>query len=123
MDLDHGGRGLPPGPCTGALRDVLALVEGRWKLAILVHLFAQSPMRFSELSRALPDASEKMLAQQLRALESGGVITRKIYPQVPPKVEYSLTELGLAFRPVALALLDWSDRYREAQDAKVVAAD
>lgn len=64
-------------------------------------------LRFSELERALPDVSQKMLTQQLRALERDGIVERKVYPQVPPKVEYSLTEWGQAMCPALDALLEW----------------
>ena len=69
-------------------------------------------MRFSELRRAIPQVSQKMLVQQLRGLEGDGVVTRTIHPQVPPKVEYELTELGRGLGPVFLALLDWAQLRR-----------
>src|SRR6185436_6477715 len=67
------------------------LVEGRWKLLILFHLFGGKVLRFSDLERAIPAISQKMLAQQLRQLEADGVVRRIVYNQVPPKVEYCLT--------------------------------
>ena len=66
-------------------------------------------MRFSELERAIPNVSQKMLIQQLRCLERDGIVQRTIHPQVPPKVEYQLTEIGEALRPTLRALLDWAD--------------
>jgi DNA-binding HxlR family transcriptional regulator len=96
------------------MQDALALLEGRWKLMILARLFAASPMRFSQLARAIPAASQKMLIQQLRSLEAGGVVSREIYAEVPPKVEYRLTDLGMQLRPVFIALLDWADLHRAA---------
>lgn len=110
------GRGWPPGQCAAAMQDALSLLDGRWKLMILAQLFATSPLRFSELCRAIPAASQKMLVQQLRALEVGGVVSRTIYPEVPPRVEYRLTHLGSRLRPVFLALLDWADLQRADQD-------
>ncbi len=80
---------------TSAAADVeaaLRLLEGRWKLVILFHLFGGQVMRFSELERAIPTITQKMLGQQLRQLEVGGIVARKVYPQVPPKVEYRLTD-------------------------------
>jgi DNA-binding HxlR family transcriptional regulator len=90
------------------------LLEGRWKLVIIYQLFgcesAAAPiMRFSELERAIPNVSQKMLIQQLRCLERDGIVQRTIHPQVPPKVEYHLTSLGEALRPTLGALLDWAD--------------
>jgi DNA-binding HxlR family transcriptional regulator len=66
-------------------------------------------MRFSDLERAIPRASQKMLTQHLRELERDGVIARTVYPEVPPRVEYRLTDLGKRLRPVFLALADWAD--------------
>ena len=66
-------------------------------------------MRFSDLERAIPQASQKMLTQHLRELERDGIVTRTIYPEVPPKVEYRLTDLGKGLRPVFLSLADWAD--------------
>jgi DNA-binding HxlR family transcriptional regulator len=71
------------------VEDVLRILEGRWKLVILFHLFGGKVRRFSELRRAIPAVSEKMLIQQLRQLERDGVVRRYVHHQVPPKVEYS----------------------------------
>ena len=84
------------------------ILEGRWKMVIVFHLFARGVLRFSELERAIPAASQKMLIQQLRELERDGVITRTVYPQVPPKVEYALTSWGKAMCPALDALLEWA---------------
>ena len=72
----------------------LKVLEGRWKMIIIFHLFARPVLRFSELERAIPAVSQKMLIQQLRELERDGIVRRTVHPQVPPKVEYSLTEWG-----------------------------
>jgi DNA-binding HxlR family transcriptional regulator len=88
----------------GALR----ILEGRWKLVIIFHLFARGILRFSDLERAIPAISQKMLIQQLRDLERDGVVRRTVYPQVPPKVEYELTEWGKAMCPALDALLEWA---------------
>lgn len=87
---------------------VLRLLEGRWKLIILFHLFGGQVQRFSDLERLIPDVSQKMLAQQLRRLEADGVVERTVYPQVPPKVDYRLTAWGQALCPALDALLTWS---------------
>ena len=76
---------------------------------ILFHLFGGRVLRFSDLERASPDVSQKMLIQQLRCLERDGIVQRTIHPQVPPKVEYQLTDRGEALRPTVRALLDWAD--------------
>ena len=77
-------------------------------MVILFQLFAHPLMRFSELERAIPAVSQKMLIQQLRELERDGIVERKVYPQVPPKVEYKLTEWGRALCPALDALLEWA---------------
>lgn len=94
--------------------EAFQLLEGRWKLVILHSLGgpegAKTPLkRFSELERAIPNVSQKMLIQQLRCLERDGLVQRTIHPQVPPKVEYQLTSLGEALRPTFRALIDWAN--------------
>src|SRR3979411_380494 len=84
--------------------------KGRWKLVILFHLFGGHVRRFSELRRAIPAVSEKMLIQQLRQMERDGIVRRFVHHQVPPKVEYSLTDWGQALCPALDALLKWFDR-------------
>jgi DNA-binding HxlR family transcriptional regulator len=86
----------------------LRMLEGRWKLVILFHLFGGKVLRFSELERAIPGISQKMLIQQLRQLEEDGIVQRTIYPQVPPKVEYRLTSWGQSLCPALDALLTWA---------------
>ena len=88
----------------------LRLLEGRWKLVILSHLFGGKVMRFSDLERAIPNITQKMLGQQLRSLESEGIVVRKSYPQVPPKVEYRLSKWGQALCPALDAILKWDLR-------------
>jgi len=96
---------------TAAATDVeaaLKLVEGRWKLVILFHLFGGKVLRFSDLERVIPRITQKMLIQQLRQLEADGLVARTVYPQVPPKVEYSLTSWGQALCPALDAILKWA---------------
>lgn len=90
------------------VENVLKLLEGRWKLIILFHLFGGNVMRFSDLERAIPAVSQKMLIQQLRQMEGDGIVRRIIHHQVPPKVEYCLTEWGQALCPALDALLSWA---------------
>ena len=84
------------------------MLEGRWKMLILFHLFDGAVLRFSELERAIPAVSQKMLIQQLRQLERDGIVQRQVYPEVPPKVEYRLTDWGQALCPALDALLKWA---------------
>jgi DNA-binding HxlR family transcriptional regulator len=95
---------------------VIKLLDGRWKLLILFQLFGGRVLRFSDLERAIPAVSQKMLIQQLRQLENDGIVKRLVYPEVPPRVEYSLTEWGQDLCPVLDALLNWA-ALREAQAA------
>ncbi|WP_062117950.1 winged helix-turn-helix transcriptional regulator [Aureimonas sp. AU40] len=85
------------------------MLEGRWKLVILFHLFGGRLLRFSDLERAIPAVSQKMLIQQLRQMEADGIVTRLVHPQVPPKVEYGLTEWGQSLCPALDALLTWAE--------------
>lgn len=88
--------------------EVFKILEGRWKLLILFHLFGGKRLRFSDLERAIPAISQKMLIQQLRQLEKDGVVNRIVHHQVPPKVEYCLTSWGQALCPALDALLTWA---------------
>lgn len=84
----------------------LAVIGGKWKASILWHL-AQQTMRFSELQRQFAETTRKMLTQQLRELEQDGLVHREVYPQVPPKVEYSLTKKGRSIKPVLDLMCEW----------------
>jgi DNA-binding HxlR family transcriptional regulator len=90
------------------VEEAFRMLEGRWKMVILFQLFARPVLRFSELERAIPAVSQKMLIQQLRDLERDGIVEREVYPQVPPKVEYRLTEWGQALCPALDELLEWA---------------
>jgi DNA-binding HxlR family transcriptional regulator len=92
------------------VEEILSMLNGRWKLVILFHLFGGKVLRFSELERAIPDISQKMLAQQLRQLEDDGIVKRTVYPEVPPKVEYAMTEWGQSLCPALDELLRWNER-------------
>ncbi|TCL04955.1 MULTISPECIES: winged helix-turn-helix transcriptional regulator [Sodalis] len=91
------------------VESVLRLLEGRWKLVILFHLFGGQVQRYSDLEKLIPDISQKMLAQQLRQLEADGIVIRTDYKQVPPKVDYRLTPWGQALCPALDALLTWAE--------------
>ena len=97
-----------PNEASTDAEEALRVIEGRWKLRILFHLNASQVLRFSELQRAIPSVTQKMLIQQLRELERDGAVERKAYPEVPPRVEYRLTPWGLALCPALLALRQWA---------------
>ncbi|MBO0800017.1 MAG: helix-turn-helix transcriptional regulator [Blastocatellia bacterium] len=90
----------------------LRVVGGRWKIPILFHLF-QGVKRFSELRHAIGGISQKVLTQQLRELERRGIILRKVYPQVPPRVEYSLTEIGETLKPLIDEMCQWGVKFEK----------
>lgn len=95
----------------------LDLIGGRWKPSILWRL-AHGAMRYSDLRRSLPAVSERILILQLRELESDGLISRKVYPEVPPRVEYQLTEVGKSLEPVLNILTDWGSENRPDSEGK-----
>jgi DNA-binding HxlR family transcriptional regulator len=99
---------VTPDMAADGIETAFRMLEGRWKMVIVFHLFAKGTLRFSELEKAIPAVSQKMLIQQLRSLEEDGIVTRTVYPQVPPKVEYSLTGWGQAMCPALDALLEWA---------------
>jgi DNA-binding HxlR family transcriptional regulator len=97
-----------PTSAADGVEQALKILEGKWKLVILFHLFGEKLLRFSELERAIPAITQKMLIQQLRQMETDGVVRRIVHHQVPPKVEYCLTEWGQAICPALDALLKWA---------------
>jgi DNA-binding HxlR family transcriptional regulator len=97
-----------PNSAASGVEQAFKFLEGRWKLVILFHLFGGTMLRFSDLERAIPAISQKMLIQQLRHMESDGIVRRIVHHQVPPKVEYGLTGWGQALCPALDALLKWA---------------
>lgn len=97
----------------------LSVIGGRWKIAIIWCLLNESPLRLSEIQKKLPDANQRMLIRQLRELEEDTIITRYVYPVVPPKVEYQLSETGLLLEPVVTSICDFGDQFMQTieQDA------
>ena len=93
----------------------LDLIGGKYKALILWHL-AESKLRFSQLNKLIPGATAKMLTQQLREMETQKLIHREVYPVVPPKVEYSLTELGKSLLPVLISMRNWGADYLRTQN-------
>lgn len=96
-----------PSSAAAEVEALIRLLDGRWKLLLLFHLFDGNVRRYSDFERLIPEISQKMLAQQLRQLESDGLVVRTVFPTVPPKVEYRLTEWGQALCPALDALLTW----------------
>lgn len=89
----------------------LELIGGKWKGVILYHLFEEEVLRFNEIKRRLPSVTQRMLTSQLRELEADGFVERRIYAEVPPKVEYRLTDHGRTLEPIIRALKSWGDAH------------
>ncbi|MBQ4401770.1 MAG: helix-turn-helix transcriptional regulator [Synergistaceae bacterium] len=103
---------LPECPAATAIE----LIGSKWKLLILRNLL-QRPYRFNELKRSLEGISHKVLASSLRSMENDGIITRKVYGIKPPKVEYSLTELGITLKPLLSEMESWGKFYKATQNS------
>jgi DNA-binding HxlR family transcriptional regulator len=99
----------PLEPCP--IRDVLDRIGDRWSLLVLWSL-ADGTLRFTELKRTIGDVSQRVLAQTLRRLEQDGFVLREIYPTVPPRVDYTLTDMGRSFLRPMNGLIDWADQYQ-----------
>ncbi|MCZ8534594.1 winged helix-turn-helix transcriptional regulator [Psychrobacillus psychrodurans] len=87
--------------------DALGILVGKWKPIILLILLQEGTKRFSDLKRRVPGITQKMLTKQLRELEEEDIITRNVYAQVPPKVEYSISEYGRSLEPILVAMHEW----------------
>ena len=90
------------------------LIGSKWKLLILRNLL-QRPWRFNELRKNLEGISQKVLTDSLRSMEDDGIVTRTVYPEVPPRVEYALSELGESMRPIIKAMEQWGITYKEGR--------
>ena len=97
-------------PLTCPIAATIAMLGGKWK-PMIVHMLAFGTLRFGQIKRRLPAVSQKMLTQQLRELERDGILRREVYPQVPPRVEYSLTEHGARLKPILEALYVWGSAH------------
>ena len=93
----------------------VALIGSKWKLLIMRDLLSR-PWRFNELKKDLDGISQKVLTDSLRSMEADGLLTRTVYPEVPPRVEYTLTELGCSLRPILEAMRVWGEDYKSAHE-------
>lgn len=91
----------------------LSIIGGKWKIPIIYHLLQKEVLRLSEFERLLPDINQRMLVRQLRELERDQVIERIVYQELPPKVEYKLTDIGKRLDKVVYAICDWGDEFLE----------
>lgn len=94
------------------------IIGGKYKAIILWHLIKDGTLRFSEIQRRIPQATPKMLSSQLKELENSGLVDRILYPVVPPKTEYSLSEFGKTLIPIVTSLRDWGNMYFERAGEK-----
>jgi len=108
---------IPPIEGVCPIEYTLDVIGGKWKPLILYHLF-RGTKRFGELQRCIPDVTRRMLTKHLRELEADGIVHREVYQQVPPKVEYSLTEHGRTLEPLLNVMLDWGIQHHAAKNSK-----
>ena len=107
LDNRLGGSKMDEKPDNCKVATTLDMIVGKWKIAIMLHLLHNGTMRFNELGKVMPGVTPKVLTSHLRELEEEGVILRVVYPQVPPKVEYSMTEYGESLQMVLDMMHDW----------------
>jgi len=97
-----------------AVEATLSVIGGVWKPVLLFHLL-EGKLRFNALCRLVPSATPRMITLQLRELEADGILRRTVFPEVPPKVEYELTDLGRSLEPVLLTMREWGDRLQRSE--------
>ncbi len=117
--MDHCEAPAKHQPC--AVEITLNIISGKWKGIILYRLL-DGKKRFNELKRRIPNVTHRTLTLQLRELEADGILKRTVYAEVPPRVEYELTELGLSMTPILKAIYDWGVSYRDSQQQQSAAA-
>ena len=111
--MENKAKIIPPSDDKCPVRASLTLLSGKWTLLILFQI-NENVMRYSELKRAIPGISEKMLIQELNMLVESKLVSKKAYPEIPPKVEYSLTDFGKTLIPVISAIGNWGDEYQDS---------
>ena len=94
-----------------AIDATMSVIEGRWKTVILCKLYNNGPMRFNQLMKSIDGISPRILTKQLKELESDGIINRISYQEIPPRVEYSITDKGMSLGPIMLAMAEWGLQY------------
>jgi DNA-binding HxlR family transcriptional regulator len=111
------------GTRTCPIDETINLIAHKWKVLILRSLLQNGTMRFSELSRGIDGVSQKMLTQHLRQMEADGLVERKVYPKIPPKVEYSLTPLGKSLKTVLDSMTLWGGEYLKSRNEEALMRD
>lgn len=97
----------------------MQVMGGKWKAILINAIYLTSPARFGELRRSVKGITQSMLTSQLRELEDDGIISRKIYAEIPPRVEYTLTEFGLTLSPIMQAMANWGEEYKQVKRKKM----
>jgi DNA-binding HxlR family transcriptional regulator len=99
------------------VEEIMGIIAGKWKPAIIYALVINKTLRFTELRRLIPKVTQRMLTQQLRDLERHGLVERAHYPEIPPRVEYSLTKLGRSLHPIFKSVCTWAEKHFQAVEA------
>jgi DNA-binding HxlR family transcriptional regulator len=109
--------GAGPGPVV-RVELIMGIIAGKWKPAIVYALVMNGTLRFNELRRLIPRVSQRMLTQQLRDLERHGLVDRVFYPEIPPRVEYSVTRLGRSLHPIFKSVCNWAEKnFKDVEEA------
>lgn len=96
------------------IRDIISRISSKWTMLVLVTLHSNGTMRFNDIQKSIGEVSQRMLTVTLRSLEADGLIHRKVYPEVPPRVEYKLSERGESLMPLLQSLIDWALEHANA---------
>lgn len=96
------------------IRDIISRISSKWTMLVLVTLHSNGTMRFNDIQKSIGEVSQRMLTVTLRSLEADGLIHRKVYPEVPPRVEYKLSERGESLMPLLQSLIDWALEHADA---------
>ncbi len=112
--LNAGNAILPACP----VETTLTLISDKWKVLIIRDLMTGTK-RFGELKKSIGSVSQKVLTSQLRQMEASGLVTRKVFAEVPPRVEYTLTDLGYSLQPILIAMHDWGEEYKERMEQQM----
>ena len=97
-----------------SIRDIISRISSKWAMLVLVTLHSNGTMRFNDIQKSIGEVSQRMLTVTLRSLEADGLIHRKVYPEVPPRVEYKLSERGESLMPLLQSLIDWALEHADA---------
>ncbi len=118
INKNFGGLNMGKDSSKCPIDTTLDSICGKWKTSILLHLTYEEPLRFSDLQKRISDITQRMLTLQLRELEKNDIIERHVYPEVPPRVEYSISEYGKTLIPILAAMREWGENHRKRMQQK-----